>query len=144
MNNIEKQICEKTHVSSHIVHVVLKGLHDVFDDYLSENNDFEGDGAQFTITVSEFVADNSDFVKNVAVRSGLSSDAAAAVCNALFTTLVDTLKSDGEMEIPGLGRFEVSTHKGHPVNLPGEAKVIDDYKVLKFKPSKKFKKNVFA
>jgi DNA-binding protein HU-beta len=68
----------------------------------------------------------SEFVDQVAQRTGLSKRDAAAAVDAFLDTVEDTLKKGGEVQFTGFGKFSVSqraARQGVNPRDPGGAKI---------------------
>ena len=68
----------------------------------------------------------SEFVDQVAQRTGLSKKDAAAAVDAVLDTIEDTLKKGGEVQFTGFGKFSVSqraAREGVNPRDPGGAKI---------------------
>lgn len=85
-----------------------------------------------------------DFVKLVAKKIGMTQRDTEAFMDALFETIKEQVVAGERLTIPNFGIFEVKTrppkqgynpHKGEKIDIPS-------YRVIRFKPSKNFKKLV--
>lgn len=82
------------------------------------------------------------WVRFLSDRAGVSEDAARRVWEAVKAGIAEGTGPDGcgKCSIPGFGTFVRIMHKGHPLNLgAGPFLRVDDYPVLKFRPSEAFK-----
>jgi DNA-binding protein HU-beta len=88
----------------------------------------------------------SEFVDQVAQRTGLSKKDAGAAVDAVLDTIEDTLKRGGEVQFTGFGKFSVSqraARQGVNPRDPGGAKIqIAARKVPRFSPGAALKSSV--
>jgi DNA-binding protein HU-beta len=88
----------------------------------------------------------SEFVDQVAQRTGLSKRDAAAAVDAFLDTVEDTLKRGGEVQFTGFGKFSVSqraARQGVNPRDPGGAKIqIAARRVPRFSPGAALKSSV--
>ena len=77
----------------------------------------------------------SDFVDEIAERTGMSKKDAGAAVDAMLETITSTLKKGGDVTFTGFGKFHV-THRSARVGVnprkPGEKVQIPAAKVPKF------------
>ncbi|MDH5749598.1 MAG: HU family DNA-binding protein [Rhodospirillales bacterium] len=83
----------------------------------------------------------SDLISAVADQSGLSKTDASNAVDSLFDTITKTLKSGGEVKVPGFGNFSVSKRAAREGRNPqtGEKITISASKSPKFKAGKGLK-----
>lgn len=88
----------------------------------------------------------SEFVDQVAQKTGLSKRDAAAAVDAFLDTVEDTLKKGGEVQFTGFGKFSVSqraARQGVNPRDPGGAKIqIAARRVPRFSPGAALKSSV--
>jgi DNA-binding protein HU-beta len=88
----------------------------------------------------------SEFVDQVAQRTGLSKKDAGAAVEAFLQTVEETLKSGDEVQFTGFGKFSVSSRaarEGVNPRDPGGAKIkIAARKVPRFSPGAGLKNSV--
>ena len=93
---------------------------------------------------------NTDFIKKAIVESPEIGD---KITKKVFETFIELIgvkimeSPDKEFYVPNFGTFAVKTHRGHKVKLnpredDGEVIDVPDYKMLRFKPSDKFKADI--
>jgi DNA-binding protein HU-beta len=74
-------------------------------------------------------------------RSGMTKKQVNAVVDAVFLTVAEAIKKDGELAYPGFGSFRVRKRKARKGRNPqtGKALKIKASKTVGFKPAKAFK-----
>lgn len=77
----------------------------------------------------------SEYLQNVAKRTGMSLDDVFDVFDAMVDELVEVARSKRKLSLTGVGLFYVQQHKGHPVQFAGSSEKVSDYEVLKFSAS---------
>ena len=85
-----------------------------------------------------------DLVKKIADEQGVTKVRAEEMVNAIFSTIVDELKSGENVKIPGFGNFVVKTRKQRMAVIPNSNKrvIIPSYRAAGFRPSRNFKEQV--
>jgi len=86
----------------------------------------------------------SEFVDKVAAESGLSKKDAGAAVDAVIASIEDTLKSGGEVNFTGFGKFHVANRGAREGRNPrtGETMTIAASKVPRFTAGSGLKKAV--
>jgi nucleoid DNA-binding protein len=79
-----------------------------------------------------------DIIKTLADKFEVSQADSKRIVQGTFNAIVDTLLSEGRIELRGFGVFEVKTRKQRNARNPqtGETVVVPERKVIAFKPGK--------
>lgn len=85
-----------------------------------------------------------ELVDKIAAEKNVTKVRAEEMVNAIFSTIVEELKSGETVKIPGFGNFTVKTRKQRTAVIPNSNRrvIIPSYRVAGFKPSKSFKEQV--
>ena len=85
-----------------------------------------------------------ELVDKIAIEQGISKAKAEEVVNAVFSTIVDELKSGEQVKIPGFGNFVCKERKQRTAVIPNSNKkvIVPSYRVAGFKPAKNFREQV--
>ena len=85
-----------------------------------------------------------ELVEKIAAEQNVTKVKAEEMVNAIFSTIVDELKSGEDVKIPGFGSFVVKTRKQRTAVIPNSNKsvIIPSYRVAGFRPAKSFKDQV--
>lgn len=85
-----------------------------------------------------------ELIEKIAVEKNVSKARAEEIVNAIFSTIVDELKSGEQVKIPGFGNFVVKTRKQRTAVIPNSNKkvIVPSYRVAGFKPAKTFREQV--
>lgn len=85
-----------------------------------------------------------ELIAKISVEQNVPKARAEEIVNAIFSTIVDELKSGENVKIPGFGNFKVKTRKQRIAVIPNQSKrvIIPSYRVAKFLPSKNFREQV--
>ncbi len=87
----------------------------------------------------------TNFVAELAAKTGLSKKAAKEVLGVVFQLIMDTVKNGGEVRIQGFGTFKANQRKareGVNPQKPTEKIKIPAMKVVSFRAGSDFKKAV--
>ena len=80
------------------------------------------------------------FVKILAGRAGVKQKDARAVMRALPSTVLDTVRAEGRLAVPGLGVFKAKELAVRMYNTPRGPAPGGGKRVLRFAPSEKIRK----
>ena len=85
-----------------------------------------------------------ELIEKIAAEQNVTKARAEEMVNAIFSTIVDELKSGENVKIPGFGNFVVKTRKQRVAVIPNSNKkvIVPSYRVAGFKPAKNFKEQV--
>ena len=85
-----------------------------------------------------------DLISKIAVEQKITKVRAEEIVNAVFSTVVEELKSGENVKIPGFGNFVVKTRNQRTAVIPNTNRkvIVPSYRVVGFKPSKNFKEQV--
>lgn len=85
-----------------------------------------------------------ELIEKISAEQNVTKARAEEMVNAIFSTIVDELKSGENVKIPGFGNFVVKTRKQRVAVIPNSNKkvIVPSYRVAGFKPSKSFKEQV--
>lgn len=83
-----------------------------------------------------------DFVKELAVENELDYDTLKKSYDIIIKGIVDKLCTGHRLSLDKFGNFTAQIHKGHAVQNKGITKRIDDYYVMKFKPSRSINQKI--
>ena len=85
-----------------------------------------------------------ELIAKISVEQNVPKARAEEIVNAIFSTIVDELKSGENVKIPGFGNFVVKTRKPRVAVIPNSNRkvIIPSYRVAGFRPSKNFKEQV--
>ncbi len=85
-----------------------------------------------------------ELIDKIAAEKNVTKVRAEEMVNAIFSTIVEELKSGETVKIPGFGNFTVKTRKQRTAVIPNSNRrvIIPSYRVAGFKPSKSFKEQV--
>ena len=85
-----------------------------------------------------------ELIEKIATEQNVTKARAEEMVNAIFSTIVDELKSGENVKIPGFGNFVVKTRKQRVAVIPNSNKkvIVPSYRVAGFKPAKNFKEQV--
>lgn len=85
-----------------------------------------------------------ELIEKIAVEKNVPKARAEEIVNAIFSTIVDELKSGEQVKIPGFGNFVVKTRKQRTAVIPNSNKkvIVPSYRVAGFKPAKTFREQV--
>ena len=75
----------------------------------------------------------NEFLDRIAKKNGIPLADVKCVYNAIIDEFKTVMCSGSELSLTGFGTFSLKKHKGHHVQF--DSKVVDDYMVLKFRPS---------
>lgn len=81
-----------------------------------------------------------DFLKDY--PKSFTNEVVSSVTDAEVVLMIEGIKKSGSFYLPGVGKFFLKTHKGHPCNLDGGKKSVASYEVIKFKPDESFRRQV--
>ena len=85
-----------------------------------------------------------DLIDKIAAEQNVTKVRAEEIVNAIFSTIVEELKSGEDVKIPGFGSFLVKVRKQRTAVIPNSNRrvIIPSYRVAGFRPSKNFKEQV--
>jgi len=85
-----------------------------------------------------------DLVNAIAHKTGLTKNETEAVVNALFESMIDSLKAGKRIEIRGFGSFNIRHKNVRQARNPrtGEKVMVESKNVPSFKISREFKQAV--
>ena len=85
-----------------------------------------------------------ELIEKIAAEQNVTKARAEEMVIAIFSTIVDELKSGENVKIPGFGNFVVKTRKQRVAVIPNSNKkvIVPSYRVAGFKPAKSFKEQV--
>ena len=85
-----------------------------------------------------------ELIEKIAAEQNVTKARAEEMVNAIFSTIVDELKSGENVKIPGFGNFVVKTRKQRVAVIPNSNKkvIVPSYRVAGFKPANSFKEQV--
>lgn len=85
-----------------------------------------------------------ELIEKIALEKNVSKAKAEEIVNAIFSTIVDELKSGEQVKIPGFGNFVVKTRKQRTAVIPNSNKkvIVPSYRVAGFRPAKTFREQV--
>ena len=86
----------------------------------------------------------SELVKALSLRSGLSSQDARTVIDAVFDTISDSLANGNRVEVRGFGSFNIKQRDARMGRNPKTGEVVDvqSKRVMYFKPGKELRERV--
>ena len=86
----------------------------------------------------------SELVKALSLRSGLSSQDARTVIDAVFDTISDSLANGNRVELRGFGSFNLKQREAKDGRNPktGEVVHVPEKRVMYFKPGKEMRERV--
>lgn len=86
----------------------------------------------------------TDFIRQVAEKSGQSNNAAGSVVDAAIKTIIETVKSGDKITIPGFATFDRSERKARTAKNPrtGETVQVPARKVMRVKVSKNLQNEI--
>ena len=82
-----------------------------------------------------------DLISAVSEHTGMNKADVRMVFDSLFLEVQKNLMMGKTVVLTGFGNFEVRLHKGHPAYYsqdPSGTKMLNDYRTVRFTPSKKF------
>ena len=87
-----------------------------------------------------------EFIGVIAAKAGVSKKDTEAVYDALFASIVETLKAGEKVQVTGFGTFEVRERPERVAKNPrtGETVTVEASKAPAFKPGKEMKTAVAA
>ncbi|MDY2888962.1 MAG: HU family DNA-binding protein [Candidatus Caccosoma sp.] len=85
-----------------------------------------------------------DLIEKIAVENNITKVKAEAMVNAVFSTIVDELKSGEVVKVPKFGSFVVKTRKQRVAVIPNTEKrvLVPSYRIAGFRPAKNLKDQV--
>ena len=85
-----------------------------------------------------------ELIDKIAAEQNVTKVKAEEMVDAVFSTIVEELKSGEVVKIPGFGNFMVKTRKQRMAVIPNTNKrvIIPSYRVAGFRPAKNFKEQV--
>lgn len=86
-----------------------------------------------------------ELVDKISAEQNVTKVRAEEMVDAIFSTIIDELKSGEDVKIPGFGSFVVKTRKQRTAVIPNsnnKTVIIPAYRVAGFRPAKNFKEQV--
>ena len=85
-----------------------------------------------------------EMAKVIADEFGITAEVSKAVIQRTFAAIIETLETDGRIELRNFGVFEVKTRKPRKARNPrtGEVVRVPSRKVVSFKPGKEMAERI--